>query len=67
MSVYRICQFIDFHNSSCNDIHIHCCLYFMYLYIDLYNKKGFHVYFIIMMYMVHIKEQLKSVKYDMYI
>jgi len=33
MSAYRIFQYIEFHNSPFNDILIHCCLYYMYLYI----------------------------------
>ena len=32
-SAYRIFQYIEFHKSPCNDILIHCCLYFMYLYV----------------------------------
>jgi len=33
MSAYRIFQYIEFHTSQCNDILIHCCLYYMYVYI----------------------------------
>jgi len=58
----KICRHIEissiliFYNSLCNDILIHCCLYYMYLYIII---KLFYVYFIInMTYNTHNRTTL---------